>query len=263
MIKKKVLYSLTGIAMAVTATAVLAQNIAIVNGKPVPIAKLEGVMNLIRAEAARSGQPIPPEMEANVRKQLIEDAALIQAAEQRGLNLTPEFATRMQSARDAILVNLLAEDHLKQHPVTDAEIKAEYDRAVGDQQEYRSHHILLETEEEANAVLAELAKGANFETLARSKSKDMGSAVLGGDLDWAPAAAYVPEFSAALQALKKGEVSKPVKTQFGYHIIRQDDARPAQNIPPFEQVKAMLAEKLQQDKVEAMQQDLISKARIQ
>ena len=262
MIKKKVLYSLTGIAMAVTATAVLAQNLAIVNGKPVPTAKLEGVMNLVRAEAARSGQPVPPEMEANVRKQLIEDAALVQAAEARGLNLTPEFATQMDNARDSILVNLLAEDYLKQNPVSDADIKAEYDRAVGDQKEYRSHHILLETEEEAKAVQAELAKGARFEDLARSKSKDMASGVLGGDLGWAPGAAYVSEFTSALQALKQGETSQPVKTQFGYHLIRLDGVRAAQNLPPFEQVKGMLAEKLEQDKVQAMQQAIIDQARI-
>ena len=109
---------------------------------------------------------------------------------------------------------------------------------------------------------AELAKGARFEDLARSKSKDMASGVLGGDLGWAPGAAYVPEFTSALQALKQGETSQPVKTQFGYHLIRLDGVRAAQNLPPFEQVKGMLAEKLEQDKVQAMQQAIIDQARI-
>ena len=111
-------------------------------------------------------------------------------------------------------------------------------------------------------MLAELAKGARFEDLARSKSKDMASGVLGGDLGWAPGAAYVPEFTSALQALKQGETSQPVKTQFGYHLIRLDGVRAAQNLPPFEQVKGMLAEKLEQDKVQAMQQAIIDQARI-
>jgi peptidyl-prolyl cis-trans isomerase C len=120
---------------------------------------------------------------------------------------------------------------------------------------------LVEKEDEAKQIITKLKGGAKFEELAK-QSKDPGSAANGGDLDWAPADNYVPEFSSALQKLKKGELTDtPVKTQFGFHIIRLDDSRQGQ-IPPFEQVQAQIREQVQQRKLANFQDQLRKAAKV-
>lgn len=141
--------------------------------------------------------------------------------------------------------------------MTDAEAQAEYDKVKAAQggQEYRARHILVETEDEAKDIIAKLKLGTKFEDLA-SKSKDPGSAARGGDLDWSNANAYVPEFSKAMVALKKGEITEtPVKSQFGYHVIRLDDTREMQ-FPAFDEVKPQVIDRLKQMKWNAFQASL-------
>jgi peptidyl-prolyl cis-trans isomerase C len=154
-------------------------------------------------------------------------------------------------------------DYVKKNPVTDAQIKAEYDRykaQVGDK-EYHARHILVATEDEAKAIIAKLKGGAKFEELAK-QSKD-GTAANGGDLDWASPASYVPEFSKAMVALQKGAITEtPVKTQFGFHVIKLEDVRAAK-IPPMEEVKQQISDSLQQRKLAAYRDDLMKKAKIQ
>jgi len=153
----------------------------------------------------------------------------------------------------------------KKNPVTDDEIKAEYDKFVAANagKEYHARHILVEKEDQAKAVIASLKKGAKFEDIAKKQSKDPGSGSKGGDLDWAAPSNFVKEFSDAMVALKKGQFTdQPVKTQFGYHIIRLDDVREAQ-IPKFEEVKPQIAQQLQQLKMNNYQQDLRTKARVE
>jgi peptidyl-prolyl cis-trans isomerase C len=143
-------------------------------------------------------------------------------------------------------------------------VKAEYDKfksQAGDK-EYRARHILVDKEEDAKAIIAKLKGGAKFEELAK-QSKDPGSAANGGDLDWASPASYVKPFSDALVALQKGQVTEtPVKTQFGYHVIKLEDVRAAK-VPSMEEVKPQIAESLQQKKLQAYQEDLRKKAKIQ
>jgi peptidyl-prolyl cis-trans isomerase C len=135
--------------------------------------------------------------------------------------------------------------------VTDAEIQALYDKAKSEavEPEYRARHILVKTEAEAKKIIADLGKKAKFEDLARKLSKDPGSAKNGGALDWSDRRAFVPEFSEALAALKKGETTRtPVKTQFGYHVIRLDDTRQPQ-LPPLDAVRGEIVKQLQQQRV--------------
>jgi peptidyl-prolyl cis-trans isomerase C len=142
--------------------------------------------------------------------------------------------------------------------VSDADAKKEYDRikAANTGTEYRARHILVEKEEEAKALLAQLKGGAKFEDLAKKHSKDPGSGENGGDLDFAKADAYVPEFGQAMAALKKGETTAvPVKTQFGFHIIRLEDTREAQ-FPAFDDVKAQLKQRMEQARLQAFQEQL-------
>ncbi len=148
--------------------------------------------------------------------------------------------------------------------MTDADIKAEYDKfkAQAGDKEYHVRHILVETEDQAKAIIAKLKSGTKFEELAK-QSKDPGSAANGGDLDWATPASFVKPFSDAMVALKKGDVTEtPVKTQFGYHVIRLDDTRPAK-VPTLEEVKPQITEALQQRKLQAYQEELRKKAKIQ
>src|SRR6185369_12072258 len=145
-----------------------------------------------------------------------------------------DYKQQMEFARQQILIRELFEDEKKKHPVTDDDVKAEYEKfkSQASGTEYRARHMLVEKEEDAKKLIAQIKGGAKFEDVAKKNSKDPGSAENGGDLDFAAPSAYVPEFSQAMIALKKGETTEaPVKTQFGYHIIRLDDTRAAQ-FPP-------------------------------
>ena len=149
--------------------------------------------------------------------------------------------------------------------VTDADVQAEYDKfvAANGGKEYRARHILVETEAQANAILASLKKGGKFEDIAKKQSKDPGSGANGGDLDWAAPGNFVKEFSDAMIALKKGEVTPAaVKSQFGFHIIRLDDVREAQ-LPKLEDVKPQISQQLQQQRMATFQQELRAKAKVE
>ncbi|MEO6678085.1 MAG: peptidylprolyl isomerase, partial [Pseudomonas sp.] len=156
-------------------------------------------------------------------------------------------------------------DYQKKNPVTDADLKAEYDKfvAANGGKEYKARHILVEKEDEAKAIIASLKKGGKFEDIAKKSSKDPGSGANGGDLDWANPSSYVPEFAEAMIKLNKGQTTDaPVKTQFGYHIIRIDDIRTAK-LPPFEELKPQIAQQMQQQKLTAFQQGLREKAKVE
>ncbi|MFY7905953.1 MAG: peptidylprolyl isomerase, partial [Burkholderiaceae bacterium] len=176
-----------------------------------------------------------------------------------------DYRGQLELARQTILIRELFSDFQKNNPVTDADIKAEYDKfvAANGGKEYRARHILVEKEEQAKAILASLKKGGKFEDIAKKQSKDPGSGANGGDLDWASAGNFVKEFSDAMVALKKGQVTDaPVKSQFGFHIIRLDDVREAQ-LPKLDDVKAQISQQLQQAKMGTFQQELRAKARIE
>ena len=230
----------------------VAQNVAVVNGKPIPKARLNAMMAQFAAEAARNNQPLPPNLEAQVRTLLIKEAIIVQQAERQKLHLTSEYAEKMASARGALLASMLFEQYKKDHPISDAAAKAEYDRILAsipaeqsNAIEYNARHILVKTADEARAVQAELTAGKAFDALARKHSQDKGSAQQGGELGWAPADTYVPQFAAALKKLKKGQTTAaPVRTQFGYHIIRLDDTRKSQP-PSFESIKDQIKLQMQ------------------
>ena len=189
----------------------------------------------------------------------------MQEAQKRGLDATEDFKTQIELARQAILIRELFGDFQKKNPVTEVEIKAEYDKfsAANSGKEFKARHILVETEDQAKAIIAKLKKGGKFEDIAKKESKDPGSGAKGGDLDWSNPGGYVKEFSEALMALTKGKTTEtPVKTQFGYHVIRLDDTRDAQ-LPKFEDVKPQIAQQLQQQKISKYQEELRAKAKVE
>ena len=260
--KKQILLvtALTGL-LTLGASAAWAQNIAIVNGKAVPKARVDALAQ----QLARSGRPVTPEMQGQIREEVIAREVFMQEAEKLGLSANDDFKTQMELARQAILIRELFADFQKKNPVTDADLKAEYDKFVATNggKEYKARHILVEKEDEAKAIIASLKKGGKFEAIAKKSSKDPGSGANGGDLDWANPSSYVPEFAEAMTKMSKGQLTDvPVKTQFGYHIIRVDDIRTAQ-LPPFEELKPQILQQMQQQKLRAVQQGLREKAKVE
>jgi peptidyl-prolyl cis-trans isomerase C len=247
--------------MTLGATAVMAQNIAIVNGKAVPKARLDSLAQQIES----SGRPVTPEMQGQLREEVIAREVFMQEADKLGLSATEDFKVQMELARQTILIRQLFNDYQKKNPITDADLKAEYDKfaAANGGKEYKARHILVEKETDAKTIIASLKKGGKFEDIAKKQSKDTGSGAKGGDLDWANPNSYVPEFSAALLKLNKGQLAQePIKTQFGFHIIRVDDVRDVK-LPAFEEVKPQISQQMQQEKLGAFQQNLRSKAKIE
>ncbi len=250
----------------------LAQNVAIVNGKAVPKARLEALEGQIKAQAERTGRPVPPEVGQQLRDEVIAREIFAQEAQRLGLEASPDFRAKMDLARQSVLINELFTNYQKTHPVTDAEAKAEYDRVIGSQapaagaKEYKARHILVEKEDDAKNIIGQIKKGAKFEDIAKKQSKDPGSGAQGGDLGWANPSGYVPEFADAMKKLNKGQMSDtPVKSQFGYHIIRVDDIRDAKapELPPFDAVKPQIVQQLQQQQLTKFQEDLRAKAKIE
>ena len=260
--KKKLLSGLVAAAVLGTmALPVAAQNIAIVNGKAVPMARV----NALKTQIEASGQPVVPEMEKMIKDEVIAREIFMQEANRRGLAGSEAYKQQMEMARQTVLIRALFDDFRKKNPVTDAEAKAEYDKfvAANGGKEYKASHILVESEDRAKAIIAEVKAGKKFEDIAKKESKDPGSGARGGDLDWANPNNYVPEFTEALIKLKKGEMTDaPVKSQFGWHIIRMDDERQAE-MPKFEDVKPQITQQLQQQKEQQFQDQLRKSAKIQ
>ena len=260
--KQKLLSGLVAAAvLGAVALPVAAQNLAIVNGKPVPKERAE----LLKQQVERSGRPITPEVESQIKEEVLAREIFLQEAKKRGLEASKDFKSQMELARQTILIRELFADYQKKNPVSDAEIQAEYDKfvAANSGKEYKASHILVEKEDEAKAIIASIKQGAKFEDIAKKQSKDPGSGARGGDLDWANPNSYVSEFTEAMLKLKKGEMTaEPVKSQFGWHIIRLDDERQAQ-LPKLEEVKPQIAQQLQQQKLGQFQEDLRTKAKVE
>jgi peptidyl-prolyl cis-trans isomerase C len=253
------------VALAAAAAALLlplaasAQNIAIVNGKAVPKARLDTLIS----QAQKGGQQVTPELQQQARDEVVLREIFQQEAEKRGVAKGADFQAQMELARQTLLIRELFADQARRNPVTDEMAKAEYDKfkAQSTGTEYRARHILVEKEDEAKALIAQIKGGASFEELAKKNSKDPGSGANGGDLDFAKPESYVPEFGAAMAKLKKGEMTQePVKTQFGFHIIRLEDTREA-SFPAFDDVKGQIKQRIEQMKLQQFREDLRTKAK--
>jgi peptidyl-prolyl cis-trans isomerase C len=247
--------------IAVAAAPAFAQNLAVVNGKPIPSSRADAVVKQV---VAQGQQPDSPELREAIKKDLISREVLMQEAIKQGYDKKPEVKQALDNARQTIVINALAREYITKHPVTDAEVKAEYDKfkATTGDKEYHVRHILLETEQQAKDVIAKLKGGAKFEDLAK-QSKDQGTANSGGDLDWATPASFPKEFSDAFVKLQKGGVTDtPVKTANGFHVIKVDDIRAAK-LPTMEEVKPQIVDALSQQKLAAYQEEMVKKAKVQ
>ncbi|MDD5384798.1 MAG: peptidylprolyl isomerase [Gallionella sp.] len=233
---------------------------ALVNGVSIPQARID-----LRVKAAASqGQADSPELRKAIRDDMINLEVMAQEAVKAGLDKNADVVQQVELAKQSVLVGAFVQDYAKNHPISEDQLKQEYDKLktkLGNK-EYNARHILVETEAEAKDIIAQLGKKAKFEKLA-AKSKDTGSATQGGSLGWAVPGNFVPEFANALLNLKKGEYTKaPVQSQFGWHIIKLDDTRDLK-VPPFEEVKPQLQQRLQQQSIKKAIDELRAKAKIE
>lgn len=245
--------------VAVAAIPAFAQNVATVNGKAIPATRVD---QIVKQVVAQGKQADSPQLREAIKKDLIAREVLIQEADKQGYGTHADVKAAVENARQSIIINAMLAEYVKKNNVTDAEAKAEYDKykaTVGDK-EYHARHILVATEAEAKDIIAKLKAGGKFEELAKV-SKD-GSAANGGDLDWANPGSFVKPFSDAMVALKPGQITEtPVKTQFGFHVIKLEEVRPAK-VPSFDEVKGQIIEGIQQRKLAAYREDLLKKATI-
>jgi peptidyl-prolyl cis-trans isomerase C len=246
------------------ATSAHAQNAAIVNGKSIPKAQLDKLVQ-------KTGQPDNPQMREQAREMLITKELILQEADKRGVIQKESVRDQLEQSRIGILVAAVFEEYIAKEGVTEAELKSAYESAKAQYagREYHVEHILLEKELDAKTLISQIKAGASFEVLAKAKSKDPGSAPNGGDLGWVTEKSLVPEFSKAMVQLKPGQISdKPVKSQFGWHIIKMIEERDIK-APNFEETKDQLRQMITSDqnwqkaKFSEMMQKLRAKAKIQ
>jgi peptidyl-prolyl cis-trans isomerase C len=232
-----------------------------VNGATIPAYRVEMA---VKSQLAQ-GQSDTPELRKNIREHLINQEIVAQEAAKKGLEKQPMVAARIELSKQAALADAYVADYLMKNPISDDMLRKEYERrkAQAPAKEYRIRHILVEKEDDAKNIIAQIKKGASFEKLAAEQSTDPGSKGRGGDLDWGPAERYVKPFADAVKKLKKGQMTDaPVHTDFGYHVIRVDDER-STKVPSFEEAKAQLHQLVQTEMVAKLIGDLRAKAKIE
>tara|TARA_R110002073_G_scaffold78782_2_gene189728 strand:+ start:1613 stop:2410 length:798 start_codon:yes stop_codon:yes gene_type:complete len=244
-----------------TAQAQSTATLAKVNGKIIPQSRLD---LMVKANVAQ-GQKDGPEMRKALRENIIAEEIMAQEAIKKKLDKDSEVIAQLELSRQSVLVRAFQADYIRNNAVDDETLRKEYEILkvqMGDK-EYKARHVLVASEKEAQDIVASLKKGADFSKIAAAQSKDEGSKEKGGELDWSPSAAYVRSFSEALTKLQKGKFTEvPIKTSFGWHVIQLDDIRPM-TIPPFEEVKDNIQQRILQREFAAVIQDLRSKAKVE
>jgi len=248
------------VALALPVLAQESGRAATVNGKGISKSRVD----IIAKQQAARGTPDNEQLRKSIVDQLVNFELVAQDAEKKGLLKKPELQTQIDVTRMQIIFGAYMSDHFHSHPIKDEAALAEWNRirATRGDKEYKARHILVEKESEAKAIIEQIRKGAKFEDLAK-QSKDTGSRDRGGDLDWNPPSTYVKPFAAALVKLEKGKYTEtPVKTDFGYHVIRLDDVRPVQ-FPAFDQVKPRILQALEEQEAQKIVRELRAKAKIE
>lgn len=247
-------------ALAINPAFAEEKSAAMVNGISIPQTRID-----LRVKAATAqGQADSPELRKAIREDMINLEVLVQETARLGLDKNPDVVQQVELTRQQVLAGAFVQDYAKSHPISEDQLKQEYDKlkAKLGSKEYNARHILVETEEEAKAIITQLGKKAKFEKLAE-KSKDTGSVSQGGSLGWNIPGNFVPEFANVMINLKKGDYTKePVKSQFGWHVIRLDDVRDMK-VPSFEELKPQLQQRLQQQSIQKAIADLRAKAKIE
>jgi len=240
-----------------------AKTMMTINGQDISQEEFDSFIELIVGQGATD----TPELRERVKEELIVRTVAVQEAERQGIDKTPEVQQELNLARQGILVRALLEEYIQNHPISDEQVETEYKKLKeqGEQQkEFKVRHILVEAEDEAKQLLADIKDGKlSFEDAAKEHSIDPGSKANGGDLGWAPSTNYVAPFAEAVEGLKVGALSDaPVQSQFGWHIIELQDER-VPEFPALDDVKSQVKELLRQEQLSDYQDELLSSAKVE
>lgn len=247
-----------GIVMALLSTPAFAKEekaVATVNGVDISEKSLNNYLDVVNR--ARPGSVT----KQDALDDLIVTEVALQEARKAKVQDREDVKSQIQEATKKIILSTWTREQSESLKITDADLKAAYDKRMEGQEtsEYKARHILLKTEDEAKAVIKEIADGGDFEKIAKEKSIGPSSSK-GGDLGWFKPSTMVPPFAKAITALKKGDVTQePVKTSFGWHVIKLEGQREAQ-LPALEQLKPQLKRSLIQQKMIAMLDEIKDKA---
>jgi peptidyl-prolyl cis-trans isomerase C len=231
-----------------------------VNGEAIP----QYVVDAFVAEQPNANKN-DPEFQKAVTEELVRRQVVVDAAEKLKLDQRDDVRGQLALTRQAVLISAYMRDYLKANPVSETQMKKDYDAFVKNlgATEYHVRHILVKDEKEAKQIIAELhGKSTKFAEIAKAKSEDLSNKTKGGDLGWMVPSSFVQPFSDALKSMKKGEISKvPVQTKFGWHVIWVENTRPF-TPPTFEQLKPQLQQRAEQQQVQKLVNDLLEKAKV-
>ena len=236
--------------------------LATVNGEPITENDYDDYLKVRQTQQA----PIQDKTKEKevVLGEMINRVLLAQYALDNKLDRDPDVYLQLKRQQQNILTRAAIRKYLQDHPVTDQEVEKRYQQEVAkiSKTEYKARHILLKSEEDAKDIITKLQHGANFSALAKAKSIDLESSKDGGNLGWFNQGEMIPEFFNAVAAMKPGEISKvPVKTEYGWHVIKLEDTRPLKNIT-FDKVKGGIRNALQEERIEDMVKNFRGKAKI-
>jgi len=243
----------------------------IINGTAVT----QEAADMYMAQGRANGMSSGPELQNKVREELIRRELMFQEATKLGIDKTPTMKAALEAERrklivqaklvaQTIVVQAYVKNFIEKHPIGDAELKAVYEamKTEGGRTEYRTRQILVKNEVDAQAIIAKLKQGVKFESLAE-QSIDANSRLNGGDFGWSSPSKFVKPVADAIGHLQKGQFTlAPVKSDYGYHIIKVEDLRPM-SVPSFDEMKPMLLKQAQEQLVNNMIQNLRAKAKIQ
>jgi peptidyl-prolyl cis-trans isomerase C len=244
------------------ASAASAENaVAVVNGKPI---SAEVFDVFLRAVTGKPADEATTEQKDQLLDQLVNMLLASQAAEKEGLGKDPAVQARIDLLKMQILAEAATEKYDESHPLTEEEIRAEYDEQIaGMPQEYKARHILVENQETAESIISQLQAGGDFAKLAAAESKDSGSASQGGDLGWFAPQTMVKPFADAVMGLEKGALTTvPVQSEFGWHVIQLEDVRSPEP-PAYEDVKQQVEMIARRKKLQAYLDELRETAKIE
>ena len=247
-------------ALAVNQVYAQQKPVAVVNGTIISQAMLD--MH-VKAAAAK-GTEDSSELRSAIKDELVNREIMAQEAVKQGLDKQPETLSQFELAKQTVLVNVFLQNYLKNHPVSEDSIKQEFEsiKKTTGGKEYNVRHILVKTESEAKSIASQLKKKGKFEDLAKKHSLDQGSREKGGALGWALPGNFTPTFADALANLKKDEVSAPVKSEAGWHLIKQEGVRDFK-FPDYREVKGNILRRLQQQAILKAVADMRAKAKIE
>jgi peptidyl-prolyl cis-trans isomerase C len=219
----------------------------------------------VKNVAGKASSELTVEQRTQLLDNLMRAEIVAQQAEKEGMDKSGETASQLFLMRLQLLEQAKSEAYLKDKKASDAELRTEYDKRVAElpKMQYRAHNIVVASEDAAKAIIAQLKKGAKFDDLAKALSTDPGAKTNGGDLGWFSPDKMVPAFSAAVMALKKGDTTaQPIKTDYGWHVIRLDETRDTP-VPPLDQVKPQVEQLVQQGKWKTYADDLLKAAKVE